>query len=476
MDDEIERLRRLNLEGNFVDFPDTESDLEKSESEDEEDYRTGGYHPVRVGETFNRGRYVILQKLGWGHFSTVWLAFDAVTTRHCAIKVQKSDPHYAEAARDEIKLLKALKKEDAKFEETVVELLDHFEHKGPNGRHVCLTFEVMSKSLLSLVKRFNYKGIPVPMIKVIAKQILEGLSYIHDTCRIIHTDLKPENILFVPCEQEIQALQSVASQAALQLRQLKSSRQGQGKHGVLSIGSAYEPNPDRSFASGKVKLVDFGNACWTTKHFTEDIQTRQYRAPEVLLGCGYDTKADIWSLACLVFELATGDFLFDPHSGPDYDRDEDHVALMIELLGPVPRNMRESGVFTKNCLDENGALLHISQLNFWSLRDVFREKYKFPTSDADMLSSFLLPMLHYDPTERGSAREQLQHPFIQEHYEASRMTTTKKEIEPPDLTAIGSIEGFTAPGEALPPVGIDAGREGLRTQKAVHVVQACQRR
>lgn len=64
-----------------------------------------------------------------------------------------------------------------------------------------------------------------------------------------------------------------------------------------------------------VKIADLGNACWTYHHFTEDIQTRQYRSLEVLIGSGYGTPADIWSTACMAFELATGDYLFEPHSG-----------------------------------------------------------------------------------------------------------------------------------------------------------------
>ncbi|EMP29120.1 Serine/threonine-protein kinase SRPK2 [Chelonia mydas] len=72
----------------------------------------------------------------------------------------------------------------------------------------------------------------------------------------------------------------------------------------------------------RVKIADLGNACWVHKHFTEDIQTRQYRSIEVLIGAGYSTPADIWSTACMAFELATGDYLFEPHSGEDYSRDE----------------------------------------------------------------------------------------------------------------------------------------------------------
>ena len=63
-----------------------------SDDEGIEDYKKGGYHPVYVGEVLN-GRYVILQKLGWGHFSTVWLARDMKFDTYIAIKVQKSAPH-----------------------------------------------------------------------------------------------------------------------------------------------------------------------------------------------------------------------------------------------------------------------------------------------------------------------------------------------------------------------------------------------
>jgi len=74
-------------------------------------------------------------------------------------------------------------------------------------------------------------------------------------------------------------------------------------------------------------------------HFTEDIQTRQYRSIEVLLGAPYNYTADIWSTACLAFELATGDYLFDPHAGESYSRDEDHLAHIVELLGSIPQSV-----------------------------------------------------------------------------------------------------------------------------------------
>lgn len=83
---------------------------------------------------------------------------------------------------------------------------------------------------------------------------------------------------------------------------------------------------DHQYALGRVKLIDFGNACWTHKQFVSDIQTRQYRCPEAILGAGYDTPADIWSAACVIFEMLTGEYLFDPRSNEAYSRDEGTAA------------------------------------------------------------------------------------------------------------------------------------------------------
>ena len=91
-----------------------------------------------------------------------------------------------------------------------------------------------------------------------------------------------------------------------------------------------------------------------THHFTEDIQTRQYRSLEVLLGAGYGSPADIWSAACMAFELATGDYLFEPHSGEDYSRDEDHLAHIIELIQPIPRHIAFSGKYSREFFNKRG--------------------------------------------------------------------------------------------------------------------------
>ncbi|XP_059296541.1 uncharacterized protein LOC132049661 isoform X2 [Lycium ferocissimum] len=162
----------------------------------------------------------------------------------------------------------------------------------------------------------------------------------------------------------------------------------------------------------KCKLVDFGNACWTYKQFTDNIQTRQYRCPEVIVGSKYPTSADLWSFACICFELATGDALFDPHSGDNFDRDEDHLALMMELLGTMPRKISLGGRYSREFFNRHGDLRHIKRLRFWPLDNVLVEKYEFSEQDAKDMADFLIPILDFDPEKRPNAAQCLLHPWI----------------------------------------------------------------
>ncbi|CAI5796024.1 kinase 3 isoform X3 [Podarcis lilfordi] len=162
----------------------------------------------------------------------------------------------------------------------------------------------------------------------------------------------------------------------------------------------------------RVKIADLGNACWVHKHFTEDIQTRQYRALEVLIGAIYSTPADIWSTACMAFELATGDYLFEPHSGEDYTRDEDHIAHIVELLGDIPPHFALSGRYSREYFNRRGELRHIKNLKHWGLYEVLVEKYEWPLEQAAQFTDFLLPMMEYIPEERTTASQCLEHPWL----------------------------------------------------------------
>ncbi|CAA7258752.1 unnamed protein product [Cyclocybe aegerita] len=161
------------------------------------DYNAGGYLPVKVGDCFKDNRYRVVRKLGWGHFSTVWLVKDTHIQRHSALKVVKSAGRYAETARDEIKLLSRVSSFSPAHpgREHIVSFLDSFSHQSLESSHVCIVFEPLGENLLALIERNKKKGVPRSLVKVIAKQILLGLEYLHDECDLVHTDIKPENIL-----------------------------------------------------------------------------------------------------------------------------------------------------------------------------------------------------------------------------------------------------------------------------------------
>jgi len=161
------------------------------------------------------------------------------------------------------------------------------------------------------------------------------------------------------------------------------------------------------------KVADLGNACWVTKHFSDDIQTRQYRSPETIINAGYDTSADIWSLACMIFELVTGDYLFDPKASEEYPRDEDHLALFVELLGPIPPKLASRSRRAYTYFNRKYELRHIKSLRYWGLEDVLQQKYHMHPVEAKSLASFLLPMLRLNPEERSTANAMLSHPWLQ---------------------------------------------------------------
>lgn len=208
-------------------------DEDSSEDEGMPDYKIGGYHPIHVGEIL-MDRYVIIQKLGWGHFSTVWLTKDLKYNSYVALKVQKSAQHYVEAAYDEVDILDQVAQnwQTEEWEQSVREyykndkdlmkrlekygvisesshcaqLLNSFIHHGPNGKHFIMVFEILGVNFLEIIKRYDYKGVPLPLVRRLARQCLIGLDYMHRMCQMIHTDFKPENVVICLRDDEVKEI------------------------------------------------------------------------------------------------------------------------------------------------------------------------------------------------------------------------------------------------------------------------------
>ncbi|CAI6534191.1 CBM_HP2_G0035500.mRNA.1.CDS.1 [Saccharomyces cerevisiae] len=612
---------------------DSDSSISSCDERNEEslkDYRPGGYHPAFKGEPYKDARYILVRKLGWGHFSTVWLAKDMVNNTHVAMKIVRGDKVYTEAAEDEIKLLQRVNdadntKEDSMGANHILKLLDHFNHKGPNGVHVVMVFEVLGENLLALIKKYEHRGIPLIYVKQISKQLLLGLDYMHRRCGIIHTDIKPENVLMEIGDVEgivqmVEALDKQKREAKRLQRHVSRSSditandssdekwaecqtsmpcgsssnsksrsiekdlskrcfRRPRRHTIITgsqplpspisssnffemrahfCGSSHNSfssvsgnrnipssinnnsinngigikNSNNSFLNSvphsvtrmfinedsndnnnndnsknknnnnnnsnnnnnedimntplheeqladslstfdisnisqssdtngpyisntmdsnsnvstdinspenliQIKIADLGNACWYDEHYTNSIQTREYRSPEVLLGAPWGCGADIWSTACLIFELITGDFLFEPDEGHSYTKDDDHIAQIIELLGELPSYLLRNGKYTRTFFNSRGLLRNISKLKFWPLKDVLTEKYKFSKDEAKEISDFLSPMLQLDPRKRADAGGLVNHPWLKD-------TLGMEEIRVPDRELYGS--GSDIPG------------------------------
>lgn len=171
-----------------------------------------------------------------------------------------------------------------------------------------------------------------------------------------------------------------------------------------------------------IKLCDMGNACYIDRHYSDVIQTREYRSPEVILEGQYDESADIWSLACMIFELITGDYLFDPKKGKTFKKNDDHLALMSELIGEMKpddiKNMKQSCEAWDDYFEPTNQkattfkLKRIKSLKPWPLHDVLSDKYRLHFSEARLLSNFLGRMLRWQPKNRASARELLKDPWL----------------------------------------------------------------
>ncbi|KAI9319929.1 kinase-like domain-containing protein [Dichotomocladium elegans] len=423
------------------DYSDAES-VRSDDEEDLEDYKKGGYHPVSIGDRFSDGRYIAVRKLGWGHFSTVWLAYDTIAARHVALKIVKSADHFTESALEEVKLLEAVKKSDPQAGgwKYVAQMLDSFYHTGPNGKHVCMTFEVLGESLLSLIKRYRYRGIPTPIVKRITKQILLGLDYLHRECGIIHTDIKPENVLvWIPNVEEylkketadtlaqftsnghtsylkdidttgmskarkkrlkrrIKQKEAKAAAKAREENHIHSSQDGntemRGKEKMSGLAVNDTPiirssvldfttiipasdSPSKPFENIVVKIADLGNACW----------------------------------------LLTGEFLFDPRAGSKYDKDDDHLAQIIELTLRAPRSLIMDGELSRDFFNRKGELRRIKKLRYRRLRDVLHDQFQMPPKESDSLNEFLSPMLEVDATKRASAHDMLRAKWLQDTQE-----------------------------------------------------------
>ncbi|KAL3312463.1 Dual specificity tyrosine-phosphorylation-regulated kinase 3 [Cichlidogyrus casuarinus] len=326
---------------------------------------------IQVAHDHIAYRFEVLKILGKGSFGQVVKAFDHKSQTFIALKMVRNEKRFTRQAAEEIRILQHLKAQDKDCSKNVVHMLENFTFRG----HVCMTFELLSMNLYELIKRSKFQGFPLHLVRKFAHSILVCLDMLHRH-KIIHCDLKPENIL---------------------LKQ-------QGRSGI--------------------KVIDFGSSCYEHQRIYTYIQSRFYRAPEVILGYKYGVAIDIWSFGCILAELLTGSPLF-----PGED-EADQLACIIEVIGLPPSRLldqckRKQHFFStrenypRYCMvsegDTSQAVLRPTKSKRGKLRGLPGTK-KLRTAlkgcdDAAFLD-FLSRCLEWNPEDRITPREAFRHEWL----------------------------------------------------------------
>lgn len=363
----------------------------------------GGY--ILVPHDHLYYRYEVLKIIGKGSFGQVAKVFDHKLHQHLALKLVRNEKRFHRQAAEEIRILEHLKKQDKTGSMNVIHMLESFTFRN----HICMTFELLSMNLYELIKRNKFQGFSLQLVRKFAHSILQCLEALYKN-KIIHCDLKPENIL---------------------LKQ-------QGRSGI--------------------KVIDFGSSCFEHQRVYTYIQSRFYRAPEVILGSRYGMPIDMWSFGCILVELLTGYPLF-----PGED-EGDQLACMMELLGAPPPKLLEQSKRAKNFINSKGypryctvttlpngtVALNGSRSRRGKMRGSPGNKdwvTALKGCDDSLFIDFLKECLNWDPSARMTPSQALRHPWI-----------SKRIPKPPssDKTSVKRISNHTSsfPGinSKLPPV------------------------
>ncbi|KAJ7112553.1 kinase-like domain-containing protein, partial [Mycena epipterygia] len=294
------------------------------------------------------------------------------------LQIFKSAPQYTQSAIEEINHLKGLlTSSDSNIlnvhpgQAHIVRFLDPFVHQGPSSTHVCTAFEFL-EDIRHLKKLYDgNKGVPILLVKQIAKQVLLGVDYMHHRHGrgVIHTDIKPQN-LFIDVSNHPE---TITVRIAEWQNASNAPLTRMGQHHI----------------------------------FTNRIETGRYRCPEAIICWEVGTGADIWSVACVLFELITSEDLFNTFSTPS-----DRLAQMIQLLGEFPKHMLKSDSRGPGFFDSREEYWYINMLSPSPLPSVLHDKHHFTQSEAKAIADFLLPMLELDPAARATAEDLLLHPWL----------------------------------------------------------------
>lgn len=305
-----------------------------------------------------RQKYMVIDMLGTGTFGQVVRCIGS-DGEEVAIKVVKNQQRYYNYEMNEVRILHRLLYSN--MTDSFVEIKDVFMFKN----HLCIVEELLGNNLYSLLKMSRFKGLEHSLLKHILLQILEGLSQL-SLMGIIHCDLKPENILIADCNNL------------------------------------------------KIKIIDFGSAITSPQGSHFYVQSRYYRAPEVILGIPYGSSCDIWSFGCIAYEMYVGHPLF-----PGSDN-ADQVGRIYNFFGFLPTFMLEHGKNSNLFFEKENGYKLISEAASFSVEDMktaIRSKSNSGLDD-EMFIGFILEALQPSHLIRPDGRTLMNHSYLRSAGEA----------------------------------------------------------
>lgn len=334
-------------------------------------------------------RYVVSDILGDGTFGRVLACRDTESGENVAVKVVKGVKRFFEHAEAEAEVLEQVQQLDPKNKSNSVQMLNVFVHE---EKYFCMVFEPLDTSLRDFLKANDSQGLVMTDVRQIALQLLKSLQVLH-SIGLVHCDLKCRNIMLRDASADVVELPRIAG---VQTRRLK--------------------NP-------AITLIDFGGAVFEDERHDGRIGTRQFRAPEVVLGLQWNEMADIWSAGCIIGMLYIGKRLFSMHE------DMEFLAICQRLFETeIPSSLLASAL-------ENGQLDGLSFDKTANGKWRLAWPHRAPDEEAvervqDMVPlrqvvrahhrsflSLVLGLLELDPKQRWSAATSITCPFFADESE-----------------------------------------------------------
>ncbi|KAK9319816.1 kinase-like domain-containing protein [Lipomyces orientalis] len=304
-----------------------------------ENYRTGGFHPVSIGDSFSRGRYRVIHKLGFGGFSTVWLARDGQSHRLVSLKIITAE---ASNTCDEMRILQYLKQSAICHPacDHILSVLDHFTIEGPNGFHTCLVSPFAGPSLAQITytpgQPAGSRRLRGALARKFARQVTLTVGYLHSR-GVAHGDLTSSNVLIQLAHVDSWSDQDVYERLGFPVTAKVRAWSGELNDKPCApdylVESANLSNLEYKWFTEKVLLVDFGQSFFLKTSSPNNVAiTVSYFAPEVFFEEKASVWSDIWALGCTIFEIRAGFQLFESF----FDDSDDVIRQIVETLGKLP--------------------------------------------------------------------------------------------------------------------------------------------